>query len=496
MNRYFSAALLDQIFESCLSVFHNAALVDADGQPLYIKYQNLTDIGTYPAATVTSNKYIKLADGEIMILNDPYSGGSILSTMTLIMAVDIPFGTRKMDVTQVYLSTRVSFKPKIINSETVELEGIRIPPTPVYQDGEMNQQFLQIINEHPQCPEYFSDYIQSAVQRLNQARQRLKSDLQLSKIKLSKKALAEFHSTAEERARNVVSEMTIGEALTEISLGGTNEKLCLKIEVLEDKVIFDFTKTTPSKNLHLTDSAVIGACAGALLSTLTTDLPMNAGAMRCLDVITPKGSMVDAKYPEPVFLGLTDGVALVASTVIQLVGEIDQRRKMAQSGFSQCSIEVDFNKDSHYFEYLESGVAATEDRHGLPGFDLWKRSHLNPSVEATEENLPVRVLSTGYRQNSGGSGHKRGGDGVTRIIELLEDGQLTWAISPPRTKPEGAMGGKSASPAEIFIQSPGSSKEKLDLAGTRKVSAKDHIIMNSAGGGGFGEVNASLEEED
>lgn len=496
MNRYFSGALLDQVFKSCLSEFHNAALVDGEGQPLYIKYQNLTDIGTYPAATATSSQYIKLADGEIMILNDPYSGGSILSTMTLIMAVEIPFGPRKMDVTSLYLSTRVAFKPKTINSQSVEQEGIRIPPTPVYQNGEMNQQLLQIINEHPQCPRYFSNYVEGAVKQLNRASARLKNDIQLSGIKFSKKTLTQFHSVAEERARNVVSEMTIGESLVELSLDGASEKLCLKVEVMEDKVIFDFTKTTPSKTLHLTDSAVIGACAGALFSSLNSDVPMNAGVLRCLDVITPKGSMVDAKYPEPVFLGLTDGVALVASTVIQLLGEIDQRRKMAQSGFSQCSIEVDFNKDSHYFEYLESGVAATEDRHGLPGFDLWKRSHLIPSIEATEEHLPVRILSTGYRQNSGGSGNRRGGDGVTKIIEVLENGEMTWAISPPKSKPEGMMGGKAASPAEIFIQSPGQTKKKLELTGRLPVKANDHIIMNSAGGGGYGELDTSDTDDD
>lgn len=494
-NRFFSCALLDQIFQNCLRHFNNAALVDGDGQALFIKYQSLTDIGTYPAATSICNQYVKLRDGEIMILNDPYSGGSILTTMTLVMAIDIPFGPRKIDVSQIFLATRVAFKPKTINSESVEQEGIRIPPTPIYQNGELNQQFLQIISEHPQCPQHFAEYMQKTVQDLHLASKRLKNDLEISGIKLSKKQISEFHNTSEERSRNEISEITIGEAFTEVPLGVANEKLCLKIEVREEKILFDFTKTTSSKNLHLTDSAVIGACAGALFATLPLNLTINAGSLRCLEVVTPKGSMVNAKYPEPVFLGLTDGVALVASTVIQLLGRIDPRRKMAQSGFSQCAIEIDFSKQSHFFDFIESGVAASEDRNGISGFDLWKRSHLSPSIEAIEERLPLRILSTGYRQNSGGSGHREGGEGITRIIEILEDGTLSWAISPPKTKPEGAMGGKAANPAEIYIQEKGSSKEKLDLRGSRPLKAFDHIILNSAGGGGFGEVVVTEDDD-
>ncbi|MCB0407822.1 MAG: hydantoinase B/oxoprolinase family protein [Bdellovibrionales bacterium] len=494
MNSFFTASLLNKIFTGSLAEFYSGALIDSDGQALALKCQTLTDIGTFPSAALISDKYMNINDGDVILLNDPYSGGATLSTMTLIMAVEISYGPRKADSTKLLLCNRVAFKPRLRSTSTIEEEGIRIPPSPIYINGELNKEFFDILESHPQCPKYFKTYMTLAIEKMCRAHQNLKTSFAKTGIKLNKKLIAEFHKTSYERARKAISDITIGEAQIELSLREQQEKIALCIEVFDDKATFDFTNTTASKTLHLTDTATLGACAGALYSCLNASIPMNAGTLKTIDVVAPQGSIVNAKYPEPVFLGLTDGVALIASLVTQLIGTIDPRKKVAQSGFSQCSLEIDFGSHTHYFDFLESGVAASSDKDGISGLDLWKRSHLFPSIEAAESLMPIRIVSNGYRQNSGGSGNKKGGNGVTRILEVLQEGEVTWAISPPKSKPEGIMGGKSASPAEIFIHAPGQAKEKLDLIGTRKISKNTQIIMNSAGGGGYGEVIETDDE--
>lgn len=480
MNPYFNAACLQSIFERTLSSLPSAALMDSQSQPLFIKYQNLIDIGTYPQASSICDQYMKIKNGDVILLNDPYSGGSIMSTMTLIMGLE-------MDSTMILFGTRVAFKPKLAREAHVDQEGIRIPPTPIFREGHWNDDFFNIIEHHPLKPQQFQLNLKQKVGEMQAISHQLLRSLEICGLRLNKKLLTEFHATCEQRAKKYVSDISIGEAYTEINLEPATEKLCLRVEIQDSKAIFDFTRTTHSASLSLTDSAVVGACAGALYSSLSQSVPINAGALRAIEVKTPKGSLVHAKYPAPVFLGLTDGVSLVASTVIDLIGQIDPRKKMAQSGFSQVSVDIDFQQGTHYFEWLESGVAASSERSGIPGLDLWKRSHLNPSVEATEELLPLRVLSTGYRQKSGGSGRNMGGDGVTKAIEILQPGALSWAISPPQTKPEGLSGGKAASPPEIAVVIPGQSKQKLPLIGKMSLPARSQVIMNSAGGGGFGE---------
>lgn len=487
MNPYFQAACLQTIFERTLSGRPSGALMDSQSQPLFIKYQNLIDIGTYPQASSICDQYMKIQDGDVILLNDPYSGGSILSTMTLIMGIETETSAKKSDSALVLLGTRVAFKPKLAREAHVEQEGIRIPPTPILVKGAWNDDFFNIIESHPLKPHQFQTVLKQEVSEMHNLGNQFLRNLDVCGLRLNKKTIAEFHTTCEQRAKKYVSDISIGEAYREIALEFASEKLCLHLEIQDSKAIFDFTRTTNSATLALTDSAVVGACAGALYSCLSQAVPINSGALRTIEVKTPKGSLVHAKYPAPVFLGLTDGVSLIASTVVDLIGQIDPRRKVAQSGFSQVSVDIDFPEGAHYFEWLESGVAASSERSGIPGLDLWKRSHLNPSVEATEDLLPLRVISTGYRQKSGGSGRNMGGDGVTKAIEVLQEGQLSWAISPPQTKPEGVAGGKSASPPEVAVVVPGQPKQKLGLSGKMKLPAHSQVIMNSAGGGGFGE---------
>jgi N-methylhydantoinase B len=487
VNPYIAASTVHRLIELSLSELPSAALLDSESQPLFIKYQNLTDVGTYPLAASICDQYMNVQDGDVILLNDPYSGGSILSTMTLIMGIETEKGAKKNDSPKLLLGTRVTFKPRLTSQANVEKEGIRIPPTPIYQNGQINADFFSIIENHPLKPVDFQSMMVQKIEEMKTVRKKLQASLEACGLKLNKKQIVDYHKICEERARKFVGDISIGEAYTEITLGEATEKLCLKVEVQDNKVIFDFTRSTASKTLALTDSAAVGACAGALYSCLNQVVPMNAGALRAIEVMTPKGTLVHAKYPAPVFLGLTDGVALVASTVVDLIGKIDPRKKMAQSGFSQVSVDIDFGQDHHYFEWLESGVAASTERSGVPGFDLWKRSHLVPSIEAAEERLPIRILSTGYRQKSGGSGQNMGGDGVTRAIETLVASQLSWAMAPPRTKPEGLAGGKAASPPEIYVVLPGQTKKKLEPMGSMALPAHSQVIMNSAGGGGYGE---------
>lgn len=494
MNSVFDASSLQSLFEKSFANIYSGALVDADGNTLFLKYQNLSDIGTFPAASLTSDQYIQIQNDDFVILNDPYSGGTVLSSVTIVMGIDLSVGPRKTDNTKLLLSSRLSFKPRVVHSKSIEDEGVRIPPSPLKINGQWNQELFQFMDSHPKVPQSFKSSVIHQTELMLECRDCLINGLQILSLKLNKKSIQKFINYSYQRAQLALSDLTNGEKLIERPLADSKEKLAIRVEIQDEKVLFDFTNSTNSKHLHLTDAATIGACAGSLFSTLDQEIPVNAGTLKIVEVITPKGSMVNAKYPEPVFLGLTDGVALIAVTVIELIGQIDSRKVMAQNGFSQCSLEVDFESGPHFFEFLESGVAAGKDRPGVSALDLWKRSHLMPSIESAESLLPIKVLSNSYRQNSGGSGLYNGGDGATRSIQVLQSGRLTWMISPPISKPEGINGGKAASPTELFIVPPGQSKIKLEPFGSQSIERNTVIIMNSAGGGGVGEPHSEEHE--
>jgi len=269
---------------------------------------------------------------------------------------------------------------------------------------------------------------------------------------------------------------------------GQKSKLALAIEIKDSRVAFNFTGSGAPERYALSDAATLGACVGALAAALNIEVPINGGILRSVDVIAPIGSIVHARYPSPVFMGFTDGTSVVAGLVLRLLGQIDKKLFMAQNGMGQCAFELDFGNGRYFYDDLEPGTAATKDRRGADALDLWRRTHLQRSIETSERMYPMRFRSVALRSQSGGSGLMIGGDGQTKVIEVLAPAKLRWNLSRGVLKPEGAQGGKSAIGAEIICQRLNQESEILNDSGELDLNPGDQIILHSAGGGGFGEA--------
>lgn len=474
-----------QVFcQELLSPCSAAAVLTPEGQTVFLKYQTLADIGTLPMAVQTSHKYLQIEDGDIVVTNDPYSGGSILSSVTLVMGVQ-PLRSVNRKAAALLLAQRISFKPRLNLSDSVEGEGLRIPPTPLRKDQKMNAELLEIIGAHPQAPEKFKESLQEAMVQLLRMREKIRNFSETLNLDWSKPALKKFFQRSQQLVRERLSEVAVGEAQFEMPIDDKS-KIRLRMEVSEQKVLFDFSGTDAASQFHLTDAATFGACTGALLAAIGGGIPLNSGVFDAIEVLSPSGSLVNAKYPRPVFSGMTDGAAMVANLVLKVFGLIDSKRQFAMSGISQCSFQLDFGPNSWFFETLETGSAASDGTQGTPGLSVWRRTRLNPSVEEIENRYPITLKTYAYRANSGGGGAYGGGDGVVKSVRVDQAGRLKWMITEPLLKPEGVQGGKSASPAEIFLQIPGEEKQRLHLKGEMDLPAGSIVTLHSAGGGGYG----------
>ena len=154
MQDSFYFAQINSFFERWFEPYWAAALMTVDHQPIYIKYQNLPDIGTLPVVTETIGKYLQVKAGDVVLTNDPYSGGSTLTAMTLMMGVNLE-PKRQNGNADFLFCVRFSLKPHLQMTHTIEEEGIRIPPTPVRHGGQLNLDLLRVIADHPQCPKDF-----------------------------------------------------------------------------------------------------------------------------------------------------------------------------------------------------------------------------------------------------------------------------------------------------------------------------------------------------
>lgn len=481
---YFSQ--LNCFFERWFEPYQAAALMTADHLPIYIKYQNLPDIGTLPVVTETVGKYLKVSSGDIVLTNDPYCGGSTLTAMTLMMGVHLE--PRKSGGTAEFLfCVRFNLKPRLQMTDTVEDEGVRIPPTPIRHNGQLNEGLLRVISDHPQCPRDFLNGVHRMIEAMDNSVRQMKQDTSSAHLDWSKPRLRQYFKESSRLFSVLLGRIAFGETSQEMTLD-SGEKLRLNLDVTEGKIKFDFSGSGPSAHLHLTDGATLGACVGAILSVIESNIPLNAGIFDRFEVRAPQGTLVNAKYPAPVYQGMTDGAGLLANFILQVLSGIDPSIRLARSGPSLCSFELEFGNGLFFFDTLEPGMAASSSGRGHDSINPWQKSHLEPSIEEIERRYPLLVKSCTIRQKSGGSGNFEGGNGATKAVLIKSSATLRWMITQASQKPEGGEGGKSASSAELYLQKANSKeRERMPARGEFTMKAGDIVIMHSSGGGGFGE---------
>lgn len=479
--------LWQTVIDRILEPFPSAALVTPDGELLVSRYQSLADIGTLPVAALTCHQYFQVKPDDVIIINDPYSGGSLLSSINLVTGIHFDGAASKNAASEALLVVRLPFKPRVTIASSVESEGVRIPPTPLVHQGVLNTQILDAICGHPMAPRDLYAGLNRGLDWLKAAAAEMGRLKALTGSSLTKKHAREWLQLAQNQFQNLLGDLAVGNARGEVQVS-PKSKLALAVEIRDHKVAFNFTGSGQPDRYALSDAATMGSCVGALAAALNADVPLNSGILRAVEVIAPLGSLVHARYPSPVFMGFTDGTALVAGLVVRLLGQIDRKLQMAQSGFGQCALEIDFGEGRYFYDDLEPGAAAGKDRRGADALDIWRRSHLQRSIESIERMYPLRVVSAAIRAQSGGSGLTGGGDGQTKVFEVQAPATLRWNISRGVLKPEGAAGGKAAIGAEILYQKPGRDKQPLADQGELSLEPGDQVIVHSAGGGGYGEA--------
>ena len=480
-----------RLFEKLKATFADndrVALMTTDHEVLYMKYGTLADIGTLTQSAEVSHKYLQIQDGDIVLTNDPYSGGTILSSPTLVMGI----GSRsqKGSVPAEFLVVlRLTMSPKVSPVKSIDEEGLRIPPSPLYARGEPNSAIIEALKSHPVTPAGLLPLIEKAAQSLLETRARFKRQLASGELPLTKTQIKSYLQDTEQEFSRRIDEYREGLATVELALTA-KETLKLKAEHREGHWIFDFAGTSAGVTVFMTDSATIGAAIGTVLGIMNIDAPLNSGVLTRFEIKAPRGSLLNSAFPRPLYLGHTDGLNLIANAVTLALGQIDTRLAWAASGPSYCSYELIFQDGRSYFDSLPIGGGATSKQKGTDATFVWRRLPGNESIERIESEFPLQIVSLGYRANSGGAGQFEGGRGVAKTIRVLEPAELAWQHILPTHKPEGVQGGKSALGPEMTIQHADGRTTTLSSSGRLNLVRGDQLTVLTPGGGGFGAPTA------
>jgi 5-oxoprolinase (ATP-hydrolysing) len=299
-------------------------------------------------------------------------------------------------------------------------------------------------------------------------------------------AVARYMTFVQQNAANAVrraiGKLSDGAARVPMD-GGGEIVVTTTVDAQKGEAALDFTASADQLPSNFNaPSAIVDAAALYVFRTLVDDdIPLNAGCLEPLNILTRPGSMLDPRPPAAVVAGNVETSQHVVDALYAALGV------MANSLGTMSNFT--FGDDQRqYYETICGGSGATAHAPGASACHTHMTNSRLTDPEILERRFPVRVESFGVRHGSGGAGAMRGGDGSVRRIRFLAPMEAALLSSRREHAPQGLAGGGPARPgAQRLIAASGA---VTDLPGcfALNVEAGDLIEIETPGGGGFGPV--------
>lgn len=347
----------------------SAALMTLDGDVLQAKSNLPFEVTGFKNIADTALKYVNLLPGEILVTNDSYSTGSLLHRYSFVMPLTRPGATQP----GLLLCVRREFAPGLSSSDKIDNEGLRFPPTPIFQNGQLNKPIIEAMSMHPLCPQGFSSWLEHTVEELSGLRKRWQLLEKSSKPTFTTAEIKKFLAFSRDFTTEKILEKTQGDGRAEIRLD-SGELLKLHLEINNGLVRADFGGTTAGVKCHLPDLATFGACFEALASFYHLNGFKNSGSFSALQVIKPLGCFLNAKYPHSPHQGLQTGVMAVQMAMTLALHQIVKNQQPLLS-CADLKMEMAFPEGPRWFS-------------------SWSARHCceSISIEALEARYPVEFL--------------------------------------------------------------------------------------------------------
>jgi 5-oxoprolinase (ATP-hydrolysing) len=265
------------------------------------------------------------------------------------------------------------------------------------------------------------------------------------------------------------------------------------VSIRGHSAVIDFTGTGPvvSGNLNANPAIVKAAVMYVLRCLIDEDIPLNQGVLAPVKIVLPECLLnpPERSLPENCPAVVGGNVETSQRIVDVLLGAL------GLAAASQGTMNnVVFGDDTFgYYETICGGSGATPTADGADAVHTHMTNTRITDPEVMEQRHPVQVLEFSIRRGSGGAGKHRGGDGVVRRLEFLRD--LEVSILSQRRGPYRPYGQNGGGPGalgrNVLIRADGS-REQLPGHVRLKARAGDVLVIETPGGGGFGQVRGSL----
>jgi N-methylhydantoinase B len=476
------SALLELVTNQLAKKRHATAITSADGQILYVRPNCASDVATLPQAAVLCHKYLRLAPGDVAIVNDPSSGGTRLSEVTLVTASEL-------SGLNVLIASRFTIPARWGEKGTISEEGVRIPPTPLAHAGKINSDLLTAISSHPLAPTGFAKLVEDSVSELLESARKLSLIAKEKGTELTKDGIASYLRDTSKAFENLMHKLPLGAAEVSSRIP-SGEIVKLRLEMSENKLHFDFKGTENSARYAITELTTLSSCIWSVLSLVGEKIPLNSGLFEHFQVVAPSGTMLDLKGQAGTERGINAIVPALCNLIIAAFSKLNPALKSAEcsGGYARLLVEADHTRALFS---AACGSRATSKEAGEDACVLWAPAASNDSGDEL-----VSWIMRGLNPKSGGAGKLSGGNGELLHFKILKPAKLRWDLTAGSLKSAGASHGKAGEPAKLTIARNGENEKPVrEHEGSIDLAPGDEVKLLGAGGGGYGEPSASTSAE-
>jgi N-methylhydantoinase B len=466
----------------------STALFDVEGRMVAQAEHMPVHLGAMPEA-VAAARELEPGPGDVVAVNDPYTGGTHLPDITLVAPFAVEGEILGYSVTRAHHSDVGGMSPGSMPAGSREIwqEGLVIPPVRLVRGGAEVGDVMRIVLANVRTPELRRGDLRAQRAAHGVAEERIAELVRRRGRDPVLLAFREVLAYAERRAREVLKVLPDGEyrAVGEIEGDGVDDedvRLAVAVEIHGDSLTVDFDGTSPAVrgNVNCPLSVTRSACYFALRVLLPDDVPTNAGAYAPVTVRAPKGSLVHAQPPSAVVAGNVETSQRIADTVLLALGRAADVPAQGQGTMNNVVLG---GPRWTYYETVGGGQGASSSGPGPSGVHVGMSNTRNTPVEALELEFPLRVERYELRYGSGGAGRHAGGDGIVRETRLLEPATLSFLTDRRRHRPRGARGAGPGEPGRNLVNG-----REVPPKATRELKAGDVVRIETPGGGGWGQA--------
>ena len=456
-----------------------------------------------PFSSTRSSRGAGFRPGDVVILNDPYLGGTHLPDITLLAPVFVEQdGHRQLAgfvANRGHHADVGGMTPGSLPLSTeLYQEGTIIPPLKLARGGRLNQEVVQLICRNSRTPEERKGDLAAQLASIRVGEQRLMEIVDRYNLDPSLEHMDALLDYSERLTRVAIGHIPDGsyhylDYMDDDGLTDQPVPIAVTITIQGEEIMVDFSGTSPQRPgcINCPLAVTVSAVLYMVQCVSGPGVPPNQGVLRPVKIVAPEASLVNPQPQRGVAGGNVETSQRITDVLLGAMAQALPHLIPAASQGTMNNLLIgghDQLRDRSfvYYETIAGGMGARPNKDGVSGIHTHMTNTMNTPVEALEFVYPMRLQRYGLRRGSGGAGKFSGGDGLVRDVEFLTRSRVTVLSERRKRSPYGLHGGHPGERGENVLLRGG--YEEVKLAGKEVVDVEpgDVLSIRTPGGGGWG----------